>query len=302
MTVTKPQIDAHVHFYTARDLARAAGSLPYTLPAPHPLHAYLDALIEAGTKPTLLNNVHLSILPDSENVYSSFDELADLQARDPARYGGIRLIGTILADPSYASAERLSHLQVKGIRFVLHDAAPEAVDDDSYVRTDWVQLFERLRADQHVHLYAQKPEVNLKVLRQIPRHLRVLIDHLGTCHPERGADDPAFVGLLREARERGNVYFKGPGYRTAIDVAVAAPFAVRIVEQLGELRLLLEASDAPHVGGDRQGRAYVNHFTPLTAFRFAARLADATARQTGAPAALLLRGAAAEVFPPLSEK
>jgi len=297
MLLTTPRIDAHVHFYTARDLARVGDGLPYALPAPHPLRAYLDALIDAGVRLTLLNNVHLSILPDSSNVFASFDELASLQERDPVRYGSVRLVGTILADPLYASAERLAHPQIQGVRIVLHDAIPEAVSDDAYAGAEWQQLFTRLRADQHVHVYAQEAAVNLKVLRQLPKRVPVLIDHLGTCHPERGVDDPAFAALLREASERGNVYFKGPGYRTAIDSAAALPFAVRIVEWVGAHRLLLEASDAPHVGGDRESRAYADHFTPLAAFDFAARLARATAARTGTTADALLRGASAEIFP-----
>jgi predicted TIM-barrel fold metal-dependent hydrolase len=297
MTPATPRIDAHVHFYTASDLARVGGGLPYALPAPHPLSAYLDTLIDAGMTPSLLNNVHLSILPDSGNVFASFDELAGLQERDPLRYGSVRLVGTILADPFYANADRLAHPQVQGIRIVLHDAAPEAVGDDAYADVDWQQLFARLRPDQHVHVYAQEPAVNLKVLRQLPERVPVLIDHLGTCHPERGVDDPAFAALLREARARGNVYFKGPGYRTAIDVAAALPFAVRIAERVGAHRLLLEASDAPHVGGDREGRAYADHFTPLAAFDFVARLARATAARTSIAPDALLRGASAEIFP-----
>ncbi|MER8836988.1 amidohydrolase family protein [Mesorhizobium sp. M0909] len=291
-----PRIDAHVHFYTARDLARVTGGVPYTLPAPHPLSTYLDTLIDAGVRPTLLNNVHLSILSDSENVFASFNELAGLQERDPVRYGSVRLVGTILADPLYASAERLAHPQVQGVRIVLHDAIPEAFSDDAYAGAEWQQLFAGLRADQHVHVYAQEAAVNLKVLRQLPKRVPVLIDHLGTCHPERGVDDPAFAALLHEASERGNVYFKGPGYRTAIDAAAALPFAVRIVERVGAHRLLLEASDAPHVG-DREGRAYADYFTPLAAFDFVARLARATAARTGTTADALLRGASAEIFP-----
>ena len=81
------RIDSHVHFYTSQDLRRVAGSLPYALPEPHPLTTYLDTLIDAGIAPTFLNNVHLSILPDSENVFASFDELKHLQAANPLRYG-----------------------------------------------------------------------------------------------------------------------------------------------------------------------------------------------------------------------
>lgn len=290
-------IDAHVHLYTAADLARVGSGLPYALPEPHPLGAYLDALIDAGTPPTLVNNVHLSILPDSENVFASFDELAALRARDPARYGDIQLTGTIKADPGYADAVRLSHPQVRGVRIVLHDAPPETVAEDAYAGDAWRALFARMRPDQHIHVYAQEAETNLRTLRQMPAGIRVVIDHLGTCRPERGVDEPAYAALLEEARRRGDVWFKGPGYRTGVDPEAVAPFALRIVETLGPERVLLQASDAPHVGNDEQGRPYAEHFTPSSALAFTERLAEIVARRAGADAEALLRGAATELFP-----
>ncbi|MDG4674901.1 hypothetical protein P9A16_27640 [Shinella sp. 838] len=120
-------VDGHVHFFTASDLAAVAGKLPYALPAPHTLSAYLANLAKAGRVPTFLNNVHLSILPDSSNVFHSFAEMERLRQEQPELYGAIRLVGTIKADPAYATAERLSHPQVVGIRIVLHDAPPDSV-------------------------------------------------------------------------------------------------------------------------------------------------------------------------------
>lgn len=290
------RIDAHVHFYSSEDLARVAGGLPYALPAPHPLSTYLDALILEGCKPDAINNVHLSILPDSENVFASFVELDRLKARDPARYGGITLVGTLLADPAYATAERLAHPQVKGIRIVLHDASVEAVAEGTYATPAWQQMLGRLRQDQHVHIYAKSAAVNLKVLRQLPAHVPALIDHLGTCYPERGVDDPDFIALLQEAQRRGNVGFKGPGYRTGIDVVDVVPFTSRIVRELGATKLILEATDAPHVGQDGQGRAYADHFNPVKSFEFVRQLAQSTAEQTGASPNDLLRGQASKLF------
>ncbi|SDE83629.1 amidohydrolase family protein [Limimaricola pyoseonensis] len=291
-------IDAHVHFYTARDLARVAGGLPYALPQPHPLTGYLDRLIDAGRKPRLINNVHLSILPDSENVFAGFDELAALQARDPARYGGIAGIGTILADPAYATAARLAHPQVKGIRMVLHDRAPESVGAGAYSGAAWRELYARLRPDQHLHVYAQDPATTLEVMAQLPEEVPLVIDHLGTCRPERGTDDPAFLKLLATAKARGNTWFKGPGYRTSTDAAVVAAFAGRIIDTLGPGRLVLGASDAPHVGADHDGRPFAESYTPLGALDFAADVAARVARATGIAAETLLSGAAAEMFDP----
>lgn len=87
------RIDAHVHLYTSRNLERVAKRLPNELPTPHPLEAYLEKLIEAGCKPDVINNVHLSILPDSENVFASFLEMDWLRSRNPERYDSITMVG-----------------------------------------------------------------------------------------------------------------------------------------------------------------------------------------------------------------
>lgn len=292
----RAMIDSHVHFYTEADLEKVAGKLPYTLPKPHSLTGYLAQLSKNNVLPRFLNNVHLSILPDSENVFASFEELKDLQARDPATYSGIRLVGTIKADPAYATQVRLAHPQVAGIRIVLHDAKPGSVRDGAYSDTAWNALYDRLRDHQHVHVYAQEAETNLRVLRQIPRHVRVMIDHLGSCHASRGAEEEAYVSLLREARERGNVWFKGPGYRTSTDVEKVLPFASRLISELGAGKLILEATDAPHVGADSDGIDFARSFDTAGAFGFVQDLAERLSVKCAIPAGQILSGAAAEIF------
>lgn len=289
------RIDSHVHFYTSEDLRRVAGSLPYTLPEPHPLTAYLDTLIDAGVTPTLINNVHLSILPDSENVFASFDELKQLQATHPQRYGDVKLVGTIKAEPAYATEERLAHPQVIGARIVLHDARPETVSATCFSDESWLALYARLLPHQHMHIYAKEAETNLRVLRQIPRDVRVIIDHLGTCHRERDIIEPAYIELLAEARERGNVWFKGPGYRTSIHPRETARFVSQIVYAVGADKLLLEATDAPHVGTDNQGLPYSEPFDLSKAFNFVDAVANHVSKETRIPVGQLLRGAVGQL-------
>ena len=291
MTRTAVRTDNHVHFYTAADLRRVVGGLPYQLPAPHPLTAYLDSLIDSGIQPKLLNNVHLSILPDSENVFASFRELEALQERNPARYGGVKLVGTIKADPDYATYERLQHPQVVGVRIVLHDAKPELVAPGTYSTPQWSQLFSRLSPNQHVHIYAKEAETCLRVLSQIPEEIRVIVDHLGSCHGERGPDEVAYCLLLDEAGRRGNVGFKGPGYRTSLSPADVALFALSVVEKVGANHLLLEATDAPHVGTSNDGVPFAEALTPIKAFEFVDAVAEIVSAKTHLTVDQLLRGA-----------
>lgn len=291
MLPTKDRIDSHVHFYTLHDLQRVAGRLPYELPNPHPLTAYLDHLIDSGVNPAVINNVHLSILPDSENVFASFRELDELQNNNPARYGAIKLVGTIKADPEYATLERLSHPQVVGVRIVLHDAKPESVTATQYSSAPWLQLYSRLGATQHIHIYAKEAETNYLVLKQIPEPVRVVIDHLGICHGECGTSEPAYLSLLAEARRRGNVWFKGPGYRTSANAREVAGVVARIVREVGAERILLEATDAPHVGSTHDGTAYESLFDLRKVYSFVDNVAKHASAETGTTPQELLHGA-----------
>ncbi|OZI64842.1 amidohydrolase family protein [Bordetella genomosp. 4] len=290
-------VDGHVHFFTEDDLNAVSAELPYDRPEPNPLSVYLQDLEAKGRLPTLINNVHLSVLPNSENIFSSFKELADLKKKFPGKFDKVRLVGTIKADPVYANEERLSHPQVVGVRIVLHDAPEESIASDAYSTPAWQTLYGRLAAHQHVHVYAQAAATNHRVLRQIPDDVRVVIDHLGTCHANLNADDGAFTKLLEEAHRRGNVWFKGPGYRTSTDIQETVPFVVRIIKALGAEKLLLQATDAPHVGADQSARAYRDLFHPSSAFDFVQQLASAASQHCGVPADELLNGAASAVFP-----
>jgi|GEM_PF-819908 len=290
-------IDSHVHFFTEAHLDALGTELPYALPAPNSLSDYLLNLDLEGISPTLLNNVHLSILPDSEHVFASFSELEHLQRMHPGKFDHVRLVGTLKADPDYADEARLNHPKIVGIRIVLHDAPEDSVAADAYSTPAWQALFARLAAHQHVHVYAQSAATNLRVLRQIPETVRVVLDHLGTCHASLGAEHPAFTRLLDEAHRRGNVWFKGPGYRTSTDIEVLTPFVQRIVEALGADKLVLQATDAPHVGADPSGIAYCNLFHPASAFGFVRQLASAAAERCGVSADALLNGATSRVFP-----
>lgn len=302
MSTDYASVDAHVHFYTSEDLANVEGQLPYSPPAPHSLSDYLERLEQAGVVPELLNNVHLSILPDSSNVFASFVEMDHLKKCAPDKFGGVRLVGTIKADPAYATVERLQHPQVVGIRIVLHDTPPDQILDGLYAGNDWRALFGRLASHQHIHIYAMQAETNLRVLRQLPDHIPVLIDHLGSCHAERGADEPSYCALLEEARRRGNVWFKGPGYRTSTTIANVLPFVLAIIGRVGPDRILLSASDAPHVGTDGEGSSFAARFDAAAALEFSGSLASAASAVTSVPVHQMLTGAADKIFPRPEER
>lgn len=292
-------IDFHVHLFSSEDLPSNTSGLPYSMPKSNVVKMYLDRLMALGIKPELINNVHLSILPDSENVFNSFSELDRLKQFDPELYGGIVMVGTILACPKYATTQRLSHPQVKGVRVVLHDAYPDTVLPQSYSSDDWLALYARLRTDQHIHIYAQEPEVNLKVLKQIPESLPVVIDHLGSCRVNKGIADKYYQALLKEAKIRGNVWFKGPGYRTSNSPEAVLPFTSEIIKKVGANRLILESTDAPHVGTDTEGVPYDELYDLKSALEFTHSLARLTSNQSNLESQSLLREAYLDILNPI---
>jgi hypothetical protein len=75
---------------------------------------------------------------------------------------------------------------------------------------------------------------------------------LGLPDAAKGANDPDFCALLAEMQSRNAtaspVYYKGPGYRSSLDVHKVQPFVNAIAAKLGIERLMLGASDAPFAG------------------------------------------------------
>lgn len=278
-------IDSHVHLYTADDLKKVnTNGLPYVLPAPHSLHGYLQHCEEQlGSLPTLINNVYLSILPDSENIIHSFEQMDALKKANPQKYGNIQLVGTVKAIPGPVTAELIKHPQVKGIRFSLHDLSPEKVGEAQYKSKAWQETFLALRSDQHVHIYAKQPATILKILKQIPASVTIVADHIGICDPEKGPDDQHFQALLSEAARRKNVYFKGPGYRTKINPMEVVPYVEAIIRKIGADKIILQATDAPFVGKNTQGVTFKDAFDLKKIHAFTHQLAAEIVRRNQGP-------------------
>jgi predicted TIM-barrel fold metal-dependent hydrolase len=283
----KSFIDCHAHFYAQEDLDRVVTELPYKLPKPHSLKDYLDQLEKHNIKPSSIMNAHLSILPDSENIFRSFKNLNQLQAMDSQRYGGIKIFGTIKADPQYATLSRLRHPQVKGIRFVIHDKTADEIKG-KYNSAEYKTMYQRLRADQHIQINAMRPKAALEMIKQLPEHVIVAIDHLGMWYPFDKTQKKHHDELLDLAKERGNIYFKGPGYRTDIDPKFAIDFATKIIKNVGPDKLILSATDAPHIGTNNSNMSYDTYFTPHKAYQFSRKVALEVSHQTGIPVKAIL--------------
>ena len=232
-------IDTHVHLFTP------AESTPDKTPpfvqdgnVLHTTAVYLKALGEQ--KPAGVVVVDFSKSTSSAHVMNSMPELES--AGIPAR-------GIIKAIPGDdQTLEWLKDDRVLGVRLYCKDGVPNLGADKSW----WDGMFNQLRhGGKHVLAFGSCKYLP-GLIAQIPSDITVVIDHLGMPDAFKGASDPAFKKLVLDMASRhknaGKVYFKGPGYRTAMDVRKVQPFVTEILRIFGNRQLMLGASDGPFAG------------------------------------------------------
>ncbi|NEQ69565.1 MAG: amidohydrolase family protein [Symploca sp. SIO2D2] len=247
-------IDAHVHFYSRKDLQQAAIPPGYSHSPDYTLEHHLKEMAQLG-EIRLIISVYMSIFPDAQHVFDSFEEMTNLKQQ----YGEIKMLGFLNADPQHAYNGQLDHPQVQGVRFLLWDTPVEQLktqfDPDA---SDWQELFRQISKNrQHVLLLATSPTILLESIRLIPPEITIGVDHLGAFSWGIKSEMGGYEELLELAASRGNVYFKGPGYRTDVNPEAVVPFVRRLIEKVGDDKIILEATDAPNVGNHRaSGETY----------------------------------------------
>ncbi len=223
-------IDTHVHIFSKNDSDNSGMPLLFARQALNTSDVYFDVL--GDKKPEAVVVVDFSMSKNSEHVINSLD---DLKAK------GIKAAGVIKADLNEPRTyEWLKRKDVKGVRFYAKDSTPDLSGEK------WADFFAGVKSNgQHALVFGGGTHL-LGLVKQIPADIAILIDHLGL--PKIDGADENFNLLLDFAKERGNVYFKGPGYRTSMDVEKVKPIVKKIVAKLGVEKLMLGASDAPFAG------------------------------------------------------
>ena len=193
------------------------------------------------------------------------------------------MLGVIDANPAHADSGLLDDPRILGVRFTL-----PRVDLNAFERrrredaAGWSRLFDALaHRKRHVLLYAVDPRVCRAAMRWIPAEIPLGLDHMGLFDASSDAALRAFETTLDAAVERGNVYFKGPGYRAATDPMRVAPAVRRVMEKAGPDRLLLGATDAPNVGTEStSGVPFREWFADVpSVMRYTQQLAEAACQE-----------------------
>jgi predicted TIM-barrel fold metal-dependent hydrolase len=141
----------------------------------------------------------------------------------------------------------------------------------------WQNLFSVLRAqNKHVLVFGAYTNIAATVA-QIPQDIAVVIDHLGLPSLD---DVEGYEVLLQALKERGNVYLKGPGYRTSLEVEKIIPLVRKAKELLGSEALMLGATDGPFAGpivdpkSPEKGKPLADFINYQTVQQYTATLAE----------------------------
>lgn len=221
-------IDTHVHLFSAND----NGPVLSQKNGQNTVDAYFSAL--SADVPEAVVVVDFSMAETSQHVITSLDEL---------KKKGVVAFGIIkgnLEDEN--TLNWLKRPDVKGIRLYAKDSVPDVSGEK------WNEVFQILENENKHILVFGKASYVAELIKKISPEITILVDHLGLPNVFSGQKDADFAHLLEVARKRNNVYFKGPGYRTSLDLEKVKPVIGKIIATVGIDRLILGASDGPFAG------------------------------------------------------
>ena len=221
-------IDTHVHLFSDNE----NGPILAAKNTQNTADAYFSSL--NNNAPEAVVVVDFSMAETSDHVINSLDILKEKN---------IKAFGIIKGNlDDERTKSWLKRPDVKGIRLYAKDSVPDVSGEN------WAEVFKILDNDKkHLLLFGSSKFV-AQLIEQIPANITILIDHLGMPNVFGEGKDVDFNALLETASRRGNVYFKGPGYRTSLDMAKVKPVIGKIIATLGADKLLLGASDGPFAG------------------------------------------------------
>jgi predicted TIM-barrel fold metal-dependent hydrolase len=254
-------IDSHVHLFSDNDSDNSGMPLVFGTDSLNTPDLYLKMLGE--NHPAGVVIVDFSKSNDSEHVINSLTEL---------KQKNIKAAGVIKAnlnDPN--TLKWIQNPLVKAIRIYAKESVPDLSG------SQWADVFAKIKQNhQHILVFGDGENL-LSTLKQIPDDITILIDHLGIQKPNA---DTSFDELLEIAKQRGNVYFKGPGYRTSLDAQKVKPIVRKIIEKIGINRLILGASDAPFAGPapEYEGKKFCELINYETVLRFIEELANSVTK------------------------
>lgn len=254
-------IDSHVHLFSDND---ENSKIPLLFPI-NKLNSYDNYSEQLNEQePEAIVVVDFSKSKDSQHVISSLEEL---------KQAGKKAVGIIKGDIANENTKKwIEREDIKGIRLYAINSVPDLSSPQ------WQELFTQLKENsKHILVFGSGNNL-IGLINQIPNDITILVDHFGLT--KIGENDNNFAQLLEIARKRNNIFFKGPGYRTNLDIEKVKPIVKRIKDTVGIDKLILGASDAPFAGPvldsspEYEGKNYCEYMNFKNVLDFISELAN----------------------------
>lgn len=237
MTEAHQWIDTHVHLFPESDSKKELPRLSFFGNQVNTPSVYRAA--NGDNKPAGVVVVHFSKAPDSVHVIETLDGMGECR---------MPIAGVIKADVTDPRMfDWILRDDIHAVRVYAKESVPDFSD-----KAAWDKLWNLVRSQKkHILVFGNAPYLH-ETIKHLPQDIPLVIDHLGLPDVTKGASDPAFRTLLADMKTRHKtaapVFYKGPGYRTSLDVHKVQPFVNAIANALGVEQLMLGASDGPFAG------------------------------------------------------
>lgn len=241
-------VDTHFHtfpagWFSAGDIPSGASKI-----SSYPVSRHLDQLAALG-EPKLLLAVPVGFAPDPQLMFENLRQ-AERWKRESGN-DSVRVLALLAMDPAFHREGLFARPGVAGARLSVENGSPDALRALGFPDGEWAGCFEFFaRTGRQLHIRATRPDTLRFVLESLRPDLTVALDHFGLAAGQADPSEPGFRSVLETAAARGNVFFKGPGFRTSLDPSGTAPMVETILRICGPESVWLGATDAPFLWSD----------------------------------------------------
>ena len=214
----------------------------------YPVSRHLDLLATSGEVGLFLA-VPVGFASDPRLMLENLREAEEWKAKSGNL--SMRAYALLAMDPAFHGENLFDQPGIAGARFSVEGGSPQELRGLGFPEGQWGECFEFFaRTGRQLHIRATRPETLCFLLENLRPDLIVAFDHLGLAAGEADPADPEFRAVLDMAADRGNVFFKGPGFRTSLDPMKVAPVVETILRSCGPESVWLGATDAPFLWSD----------------------------------------------------
>eukprot|EP00927_Polykrikos_kofoidii_P007387 TRINITY_DN1302_c0_g1_i11.p1 TRINITY_DN1302_c0_g1~~TRINITY_DN1302_c0_g1_i11.p1 ORF type:complete len:675 (+),score=102.63 TRINITY_DN1302_c0_g1_i11:56-2080(+) len=236
-------LDAHAHLFTDAHLDAANFVVR---PRAYTLREHLDAILihaQPHCDEIVVFNAAHGAFPTSKHVLDSFDELVRLQTVYGAQYSKVRcVVGTCRVDEPNA-VHLLENPLIVGARMFFKGVA---VSDVAAKMAAVGPVIAALTiTSKWLEILGSDVDALIAAVEAAPSNVSLMIDHLGAWGTPAMDRYEALLAAL--SSRTAPVLLKGPGHRTSPFVPITAQYAAAAIRTLGVDKVLLCATDAPHL-------------------------------------------------------